>query len=182
MDEALSAMSYLGGCLAQRKSRQSLAYLSTEPGTEAEMAALNKLIGTYTACLPFSGRMRIDPPQLRGAIAQAFYKRTVRAPLPALPAPTPALTAMSPDDLDRLGRDAIIDRYASCVAATQPAFVHQLLTGSRLGSKDEAEAIGRMAQALEACLPRGSKLGLQPHELRLAIAAAAHQRLGAAAR
>ena len=174
-DEALWSLGQLGFCLGQRKSAQSRAYLATEPGSMAETAALNALLGRETSCLPFSGRMRLEHPLMRGAIAQGFYRRTVKAPLQVLPAPVRLQGTMTANDRAP-DRDAMIDLYAGCVAATQPVFVHQLLTGTKLGSKDEAESIGRIGEALAPCLPAGSDLRLRPYEFRLVLAEAAFRR------
>ena len=176
-DEFYWALSELGSCLAASKPKQSLSFLAAASGSSAEGAAAKQLIGYNASCLRNLNRMGVERKLLRGAVAEALYKKAAASPLAASAQPGSAPTRMSAANLKALGYDGLVDGFTACLAALRPDLVHQLLVNTRLGSKDEEGAVAQISPSFSDCLPNNIKLNLHPAELRLALAEAAYRRL-----
>jgi hypothetical protein len=77
-DAALLATSFeLAHCTAPRHPDLIRALLATEPGTEAETAALSALYPSFGACVPAGTQLRVDRGGIRAMLAESLYRWSV---------------------------------------------------------------------------------------------------------
>jgi hypothetical protein len=162
-EELFSVIRTMGSCFAQRKQAQAAGFLATAPGSAPEGRAVRALLGNSTSCTPRGSRMSLPRDIIRGAVAEAMYLRTHPAPPAAEEKAAPA-TAPSLADFTR------------CVVLRHPREVHDLLATTRLGTREEHEAVVRLAPLLRACLPSSKQLEVVAPLLRLALADALYDR------
>jgi len=167
--EAWFGIRQMGVCLVQTRREQARSLLEAAPGSPEAAGALNAMIGRETSCLRNASRIRFRSDFLRGAIAEAFYKRDFRSPPPAVDS---AQLRMEPD-----GSYSLAD-FADCFAARRPDAVHRLLTTTRLGDNDEVEAMSAMVPEFMTCLPpgTGSEVNFTAQTTRTALAEAMYRR------
>ena len=156
----------LGDCLARTRRSASMAMLATVAGSPEEDRATRAVLGNNTSCLQPNSRMRVGREVIRAAVAEALYRRNFAGPPPAQPFQEPEGGAPVPLLLD----------FAQCYAQTRPAEVHQLLATTRLGSRDEHQALARLAPTLGSCLVAGVRFEFSAAVVRLALAEALYQR------
>lgn len=84
----------LADCAAPQDPDRIRALLATEPDSEAEMAALQALYPSFTACVPAGTQLRVDRGGIRGMLAESLYRWSmVQRDGPASPWAAPAAAA-----------------------------------------------------------------------------------------
>lgn len=161
----LEDLSRVGKCLAETKRSKSEAFIAATLGTPEEAAAYKQLIGKNTTCLADLSRMSVSRPLFRGAIAEGLYRAQFAAGAPTPPGPAAA------GGIPR----TVMGQFADCYARAHPREVHALVTGTKIASKEERAAFFRMASGFGACLPAGTRVALQPSEVRLSLAEALYR-------
>jgi hypothetical protein len=87
----------LGLCTAPAHPDQVRALLATDPGTDAEVAALQALGPAFTACVARGTQLRVDRGGIRAILAETLYRwSVVQRDGPASPWAAPAATAAAP--------------------------------------------------------------------------------------
>jgi len=94
-DAALLATSFdLAQCAAPRQPDLVRALLATEPGSEAETAALTALYPGFGACVPTGTQLRVDRGGVRAMLAESLYRwSVVQRDGPTSPWAAPAVAA-----------------------------------------------------------------------------------------
>ena len=172
-DDSLRAIRDLGNCLARTKIALARAFVSTTPGTSAEVAASRALIGKNTACLSLASRARMPIWLLRGVVTEALYKNQQPTALPKVGTPLPATLSAQAGQSEPY---ALLADFSRCFAATHPDELHYLLTQTRIGTKEERAAFTGVQETFGSCLPARVKLGFDPMDIRFALAEAAYRR------
>jgi hypothetical protein len=167
-EEMFSVIRNMGQCFGQRKQALAARFLATTPGTPQEGTAVRALLGNSTSCTPRNSRLSLPRDIIRGAVAEAMYRRAHAGSPPAgagAATPTSATT--------------LVD-FSRCVVEQNPREVHDLLTTTRLGSREEHAAVVRLAPRLRQCLPSSKNLEVVAPLLRLSLANALYDHSNAA--
>jgi hypothetical protein len=172
-DDSLRAIRDLGNCLARTKVALARTFVSTTPGTPAEVAASRALIGKNTACLSLASRARMPIWLLRGVVTEALYRNHQPAALSRVGDPLPATFSTQAVQSEPY---ALLADFSRCFAASHPDKLHYLLTQTRVGTKEEKAAFTSMEETFGSCLPNRVKLGFDPMEIRFGLAEAAYRR------
>jgi hypothetical protein len=166
-EEVWWSIRQLGDCLARTRRTAAIALLATTPGTAQETAATRALLGNNTSCLQPNSRMRAGRDVIRASVAEGLYRRNFTAPPPAQRFQEP--------EADAPPLPLLVD-FASCYVQTHPAEAHNLLAATRLGSREEHEALRALAPTLGQCLAAGVRFEFPAPLVRLALAEALYQR------
>ena len=145
--EAWNTLSDFGSCYAWTQRSNAIALVSTRGGSADEAALYKRLFSKpYQSCLSLASELRFDHSMVRGAIAEGLYQKAV--PVPATLAVT---AAPAVESVRNLGDAAL------CYAVRNRAKVQALLSSTKLGSKEEAEAVQKLLPELSNCIPVGAK-------------------------
>lgn len=169
-DEFYWSLNELGLCLAKTRKREARAFVLSESGSADENRAFSAMLGKHSMCVRGASSIRLPTSMIRGAIAEAMYKKgnaTFRPPV--APGPRRTLTAAEKARLTPYG---VLSDFSRCLAAAHPQETHALITTTRLGSKAEAAQIDAMAPRFDACLPVKFRIAFDPSEIRLGLAEA----------
>ena len=169
------ALRQMGECFAKTKAEHAKELLATEPRSQAEANAASSLLGRYTVCLRHGNRIRLTTDVLRGAVAEALYKKEFSAAPP--PVLGSAVSGMS--EVASAGGHRLLTSFARCYASIQPESVHRLLTTTKLGGKQERAELSTMKPDFARCLPPNSAFNFHPSDVRLAMAEALYRRSSA---
>lgn len=174
LDEFYWTLAEMGRCLAQSRRPESLTLVASAAGSKAEAAASKAMFGRPSMCVRGASVIGVPTHMIRGAIAEALYEKAKR-PLPR------ALTSVTAVTLNKADRtttkmDGVLDALAGCLAAAQPAAVHDLLAQTKLGSKAEDAAVTRMSGRFDQCLSTDGTVRFRASELRLGLAEAMYRR------
>lgn len=173
-EEFWYSLAELGRCFAAGRARQVQALLTTRRGTAAENRAFDTLMGRYTSCLRAAHSLRAARPTIRSALAEGMYKQMTKTPLSPVAFDRPR--EMTMEEARALGPIGILGTVADCFVARHPAQAHGLVTGTPMGTRAEADAVGRYGTMLAQCTPPRMRLQFDPSDLRLAIAEALYRR------
>lgn len=156
----------LGYCLSSTKSEQSVAILSTAPGSKEEREAWNRLFTQRrrNPCMQNFVSATIVRGQVRGSIAEALYIRATDDQVTQRP---PTLAA--PDAISD------IHDFADCYVASHYLDASRLLRETRVATKGELQFLKEIAGSFGPCLPSGSEVVLDPVDIRFAIAEALYR-------
>lgn len=161
----------LGDCLARGRRRAALALVGTRPGSPEEAVATRAVLGTNTTCMRQSGRMTLGRDIIRGVIAEGLYRSSGAAP----PPPQAFDETAVPEGLPLL-----VD-FARCFAQVRPAEIHNLVATTRLGTREEQQALIALAPHMGQCFPAGATFSFPAPAIRLAFIEALYHRASAAA-
>jgi hypothetical protein len=164
-EETFSVIRGLGECLVQRKQAHAASFLATTPGSGDEGKAVRALLGNSTSCTPRNSRLSLPRDIIRGAVAEAMYRRSYRAAPPV--GESGAVRPAGALDLAEFSR---------CVVLSSPQEVHALITGTLLGSREEYDAVVRFAPQMQQCLPKSKSPQMVAPLVRLALADALYGR------
>lgn len=151
-----------GTCFASQSEAAAWALIATEPDSKAEAAVYKKMSrGESQACLTDTS-LRAPVPLIRGAIAEALYKRGAAVPAELRQAPLPAGTPIR-----------MLGEAARCYAASHRADADNLLVETMPGSKNELAALKAMSDDFFQCLPeKAQKRWFNPTQVRYRLAEA----------
>ena len=152
----------LGHCLSRSKTDEARAFLSTAIDTPAEETAFDELFHAQrNVCMRNYVNLTTVRAHIRGAVAEGMYERHV----PDRASFRPAAAAPNEPVQD-------LHDFARCYVADHAETAHAFLVDTRLGNRDEIEAVRGMAADFGPCLPQGAEVRLNPPEVRMAIAEA----------
>jgi len=172
-------------CIVKTKPAQAQALLGTLPDSPQQARVVGDIVGKYSNCLKYDGRMELSTTLFRGAIAESLWRATAAART-SLPKAEPnpmgyeqfEATLRSANPM--LARNAdwpgsVLGRWmAYCAARADPAGVDRLLwTG--LGTAQELEALNALRPALATCLTRDQTVQTNRITTRALVAEALYQ-------
>lgn len=164
--DAAWTMHRFAECLVRTRRSQMLELLGTRLNSPEQARIVRDVIGRRSICLG-ARAMRIDNVLLRGAVAEALYRRE-QAGRPTGPLDrAPELVASDP------GRSQAIAlaQFGRCMVRNNPAAVEALIA-ARPGSREERSAMTRLGPGYDACLAPGQRRDQHPLLLRGSLAEA----------
>ena len=140
--EAMSVLAEFGTCYASRSRTSAFELLATRPGSVEEAKVYKQLFRAQNqSCLSLTSELRVSYPMVRGAIGEGMYHKAI-----AVPANLAVSTAPTADNVRNFGDAAL------CYAGANPARIHALAQ-TRVGSKEELEAIEALLPTMGSCFP-----------------------------
>lgn len=167
---------YFGRCVATYKADEIEAFLKV-PTAENWRPVVTFPSGRSHCVVR---NMSAGFPELRGTIAEAWYRQKYRGGLPVTLAAVPpasqesvieALTSVPQDDRAEI----LLDEFAACVAATAPSAVDNFVR-TEADSSEETAAMGALSAHLGPCAFAGQRLRLDRISLRAGLAYALARR------
>jgi hypothetical protein len=160
-------MRELGGCLAKTKRAQSTAFMQTKIGTPEEKWAFDALISRRgnNSCMRNMVSASMLRAHVRGSVAEGLYET----------APQAAPNAPVPQGLSAPATIRSIHDFADCYVAGNYTSARDLLTDTRLASKEENRRVQELASGFGACLPQGREIRIVPTDIRMALAEALYR-------
>lgn len=153
-------------CLVRTRRGGMVDFLATPLNSVEQARLVRDMIGWRSMCLR-ARAMRIDNILLRGAVAEALYRRERRGlPTGEIDA-APELAAADPGK----SPPAALSRSARCVVRGNPGGVKALVE-AKPGTGAETAALAALQPAYSACLAPGQKPEKHPLMLRGALAEA----------
>lgn len=151
-----------GTCFARQSEATAWALIATDPDSKGEAAVYKKMSrGGREACLTDTS-LQAPVPLIRGAIAEALYKRGAAVPVELRQAPPAVGTPIR-----------MLGEAARCYATAHRADAIKLLAETTPGSKNELAALNAMSNDFFQCLPaKAQKRGFNPTQLRYRLAEA----------
>lgn len=169
---------FLFRCIARKRPSQTRLYLdATDP------SVIRKLRGPLMSpvicsdLLDVSGlatEQQVKAPEelVRGMLAEGM----LREESPPMPATEPLGRVYSNDWSSLSQRGAVVDEMATCVAATNPAGIRELVMTDP-GSVEGNRAIAKISPSLGQCLAINAKLIANRQQLRAALAEGLYHRV-----
>ena len=159
-EESLRDLTFFGRCYAKKNRDDALALIATRPSSAEEARVYAKLFGRDNLlCLAPGTSLRAPLAYVRGAIAEGLFLAEGRVPPShALPVPAPAQVRNLSD-------------AARCYAAGHKEQVQTVLA-TRVGSREENEAVSALLSDFAACLPAGVKVNFDATVIRFRLAEA----------
>ena len=164
--DAAWTMHRFAECLVRNRRAQMLELLGTRLNSPEQAVIVRDVIGRRSICLG-ARAMRIDNVLLRGAVAEALYRREQRGGRTGPLAGPPELPAADP----RRNPAAALARFGRCLVASDPSGV-QALIEARPGSEVERSALAALTPGFRPCLAEGQTPDPHPLLLRGALAEA----------
>ena len=147
--DAAWTMHRFAECLVRNRRAQMLELLSTRLNSPEQAAIVRLVIGRRSICLG-ARAMRVDNVLLRGAVAEALYRRELEGRATGPIERAPELVVSDP----RRSPAAALASFGRCVVANNPAGVRTLIQ-AKPGSRAEGAALTALAPGYAACLPPG---------------------------
>jgi hypothetical protein len=172
-------------CIVKTKPAQAQALLMTLPDSPQQARLVSEIVGKFSSCLKYEGRMELSTTLFRGAIAESLWRATAAtrtSPPRAEPNPIgyerfeATLRGANP----RATRDpdwpglALGRWMAFCAARADPAGVDRLLS-TGLGTAEELAALNALRPALATCLTRDQTIRTNRITTRALLAEALYQ-------
>ena len=159
-EEALRDLTYFGRCYAKKNRDEALSLIATRPSSVEEAKVYAGLFRRDNLlCLSPGTTMSAPLSYVRGAIAEGlFLAEGTVPPSHALPAPTASEVRNLSD-------------AARCYAAGHKDQVQALL-GTRVGSREEYDAVSALMSDFAACLPAGVEANFDATVIRFRLAEA----------
>lgn len=160
-EEGLKEVVGFGDCYAKEQPEKAFRLIATRPASREEALTYKSLFRKYyQSCLGDVTRLSADLALIRGAIAQGLFKRKV--PVPAgLMQPVPAVTEV------RNVSDA-----ARCYVASRREEAQRVVAETKVGSRDEHDAIVKLMPDFFKCVPSGANVEVSATLVRLRLAEA----------
>ncbi len=160
-EEGLKEVVGFGECYAKEQPEKALRLIATRPASLEEAKTYKSLFSKhYNSCLGDVTRLSAELALIRGAIAQGLYKRKV--PLPAaLMQTAPTVTQV------RNVSDA-----ARCYVASNREEARQVVAETRVGSRNEHDAVVKLMPEFFKCVPSGANVDFTATLVRLRLAEA----------
>ena len=156
----LFMMRQLGSCLAASKTKLAVAMLAAPENSAAEGRAFQDLFNARNNnCLGAVVRATVVRAQVRGALAEALYRRNLRAGATV----RPVVTDVSGEEVGNLAD------FARCYVSRHPAEARALLDDTKLGTSEERAAVIAMSGDFQTCLP-AREVELSPSDIRMVLA------------
>ena len=162
-DEAMRTLRVFGTCYAARHPEDSLAFMATEPASQAEAELYRRMFRRDNQnCLGENTEMRMPVAFVRGAIVEGLYRNgTALPPELALSPPPPGASIRT------------LSEAARCYTAGHRDLVRSLIEQTQPGSRQELAALTEMAPDFFRCVPdtaRGRRFDSAQIRYRLAEA------------
>lgn len=160
----------MGRCALSHDRRHAVELAESKAGSSEEHRAIIEFMPALKKCLAGSQSATLDPSYLRGGVAEALLDANDEALLKRAARMTP-VRPTRPGSTDRAEPNVAL---LSCAAAAQPADAASMLL-SPAASPAEAAAFGKLAPALQACVPGQGEVRLAPARIRPAMAIALYR-------
>lgn len=160
--EGDTVMAKFARCVALGKPDRVRALLATMPDSQEEFKILDAMAETRAGCLTRAGKLKMPRPLMRGAMAEALYRKEF-GNAGAVPAGAPGQPRATGEG------DLLAFAVARCVTATAPDKVAALVATPR-ASPGEKAALAPVLATMQDCVPldRGVRTG--PALLRAKLA------------
>jgi hypothetical protein len=142
-EEAMRTLRVFGTCYSGRHPEESLAFMATEPASQAEADLYRRMFRRDNQnCLGENTEMRVPVAFVRGAIVEGLYRNgTALPPNLALSPPPPGTPIRTLSEAARCYTAGHRDQVRSLIEQTQP------------GSRQELAALTEMAPDFFRCVP-----------------------------
>lgn len=161
-------------CVAGNKTELADNLLATKAGSTEEFEIYRAMFERRErSCVRYASLLSFHPQLMRGAIAEALYRRRAADAPIIRPIEASAYTSLVRQGVMR-APPSHMAAFADCVTASRPAEVHALLTTTKMDSAEEKTAMRGLVDALSACLPNGQQISLAPLTMRVALAESAY--------
>lgn len=150
-----------GKCLVNVDAKDSMALLTTMPGTPASDRAINNLQRHLPDCLgigvqvtKFYGtiEVQLSGTALMGAVAQALYRvQFTSRPPSSLAIPASVAPIMPPASAEKYRQLLASYVFAQCLANAHPDAVRRLVL-SKVGSREESAGFSQVQQFMGPCV------------------------------
>jgi len=149
--QVLDELAAFGKCYAATERKDSMALVSTRPGSVEELKTYKQLFRRpYQSCLGSVTRLSVSPFMVRGAVAEGMYHKRI-----AVPANLAVASAPTPEKVTNLSEAAI------CYAGRHREAVQSLVERTRPGTKEEFDAVMALSPTLSECIPPAASKTLQ---------------------
>ena len=162
-DEAMRTLRVFGTCYAARHPEDSLAFMATEPASQAEAELYRRMFRRDNQnCLGENTEIRMPVAFVRGAIVEGLYRNGTALAADLALAPPPPGTSIR-----------TLSEAARCYTAGHRELVRTLIEQTQPGSRQELAALTEMAPDFFRCIPdtaRGRRFDSAQIRYRLAEA------------
>lgn len=142
-DEAMRTLRVFGTCYAERHPEETLAFMSTEPASQAEANLYRRMFSRDNQnCLGENTELRVPVALVRGALVEGLYRNGTALPADLALSPPPPGTPIR-----------TLSEAARCYTAGHRDQVRTLIEQTQPGSRQELAILTEMAPDFFRCVP-----------------------------